>query len=113
MVLERYSDAVIEYVTSPITGIQRKRQQPPSMAHVIEMCDDYVATQDRLARYRQMGPTVYRRQPRPSGPRYHLLVRFGRPGYERMVEKAATADPQDFKYENGGIWVPLTWWDTR
>jgi hypothetical protein len=40
VVLERYSDAVIETVTSPLTGIQRECKFPPSIAEFVEFCDD-------------------------------------------------------------------------
>ena len=41
MVLERYSDAVINQVTSPLTGIQRRHKgRPPDIASIVEACDD-------------------------------------------------------------------------
>jgi hypothetical protein len=40
MVLERYSDKVIETVTGPLTGIQRECKFPPSIAEFVEFCDD-------------------------------------------------------------------------
>lgn len=38
-ILERYSDAVVERVTSPLTGIQARCKFPPSIAEVVEACD--------------------------------------------------------------------------
>lgn len=40
MVLERYSDKVIETVTNPLSGIQRECKFPPSIAEFVEFCDD-------------------------------------------------------------------------
>jgi hypothetical protein len=40
MVLERYPDEIIRQVTSPITGIQRTCKWPPSIAELVEFCDD-------------------------------------------------------------------------
>ena len=40
MVLERYSDKVIETVTSPLSGIQRECKFPPSIAEFVEFCDE-------------------------------------------------------------------------
>lgn len=40
MVLERYDDVVIREATSPITGIQRTCKFPPSIAEVVEFCDE-------------------------------------------------------------------------
>jgi len=42
MVLERYDDAVIRAVTSPITGIQRTAKFPPSIAEFVEFIDAHV-----------------------------------------------------------------------
>jgi hypothetical protein len=39
MILERYDDQVIEHVTNPRTGIQRKCRFPPSIAEIVEACD--------------------------------------------------------------------------
>jgi hypothetical protein len=40
VVLERYADAVISEVTSPLTGIQRQCKFPPSIAEVVEFCNE-------------------------------------------------------------------------
>ena len=40
MVLERYPDDIIRDVTNPITGIQRTCKFPPSIAEVVEFCDE-------------------------------------------------------------------------
>ena len=40
MILERYSDKVVEAVTSPITGIQRTCKFPPSIAEFVEFCNE-------------------------------------------------------------------------
>ena len=42
MVLERYDDAVIRAVTSPVTGIQRTCKFPPSIAEFVEFVDEHV-----------------------------------------------------------------------
>jgi hypothetical protein len=51
MVLERYDDAVIEAVTSPITGIQRTCAFPPSLAEVVAFIDDHVRRSTYAAQY--------------------------------------------------------------
>jgi hypothetical protein len=40
MVLERYPDEIIRQVSSPITGIQRTCKWPPSIAELVEFCND-------------------------------------------------------------------------
>jgi hypothetical protein len=42
IVLERYDDAIIREVTSPITGIQRTCKFPPSIAEFVEFIDEHV-----------------------------------------------------------------------
>jgi hypothetical protein len=40
MVLERYPDETVREATSPITGIQRTCKFPPSIAELVEFCDE-------------------------------------------------------------------------
>ena len=40
MVIERYPDAIIKQATSPVTGIQRTCKFPPSIAEVVEFCNE-------------------------------------------------------------------------
>jgi hypothetical protein len=42
MVLERYDDATIRAVTSPVTGIQRSCKFPPSIAEFVEFIDEHI-----------------------------------------------------------------------
>jgi hypothetical protein len=42
MVLERYDDAIIREVTSPITGIQRTCKFPPSIAEMVEFIEEHI-----------------------------------------------------------------------
>jgi hypothetical protein len=38
-ILERYSDIVVERVTSPVTGIQARCRFPPAIAEVVQACE--------------------------------------------------------------------------
>ena len=49
MVLEGYSDEVIRQLADPRTGIQRRRKKPPSIADIVEACDDILDRQPRAA----------------------------------------------------------------
>lgn len=51
MVLERYDDEVIEHITSPLTGVQRKCKFPPSIAEIVEACDAERHSQTYAAQY--------------------------------------------------------------
>ena len=40
VVLTDYSDDIIQYVTDPRTGIQRRIKWPPSIPEIVEACDE-------------------------------------------------------------------------
>lgn len=110
MVLERYPDAVIRDVTSPLTGVQRRCKFPPSIAEVVEACDAEVA---RIERIRRLGAPI---APRPvdfvKRNRANVWVPACAPQYAEMLERSKTADPMDFRFEERpGIWVPFPWMD--
>jgi hypothetical protein len=56
VVLEKYPEWVVRYVTSPDTGIQRTSKFPPSIAEVVSACEEiyagerFVQEWDRRAR---------------------------------------------------------------
>lgn len=115
MVLEAYDDAVIEYVTSPRTGIQRRSKWPPSIAEVVDACDAEIARQATLARYAAMPkPRSHVALPpdRRDGRRASVFVHADDLMYARMVTMSETADKADWKLDEAGragIWVPLGW----
>jgi hypothetical protein len=51
MVLERYPDSVVTEATSPLTGIQRACKFPPSIAEVVEFCDELQRRSTRTAQW--------------------------------------------------------------
>ena len=53
MVLEKYDDAVIEAVTSPITGIQRTCAFPPSLAEFVQFIEEHIRRATYTAQYDQ------------------------------------------------------------
>jgi hypothetical protein len=57
-ILERYPPAVVEYVTDPMTGIQRRQTFPPSIAEVVSACEAEVIHREKISRYRSMPPPV-------------------------------------------------------
>ncbi len=40
IILSDYPPEVVRYVTDPLTGIQRRLKWPPSIAEIIEACED-------------------------------------------------------------------------
>jgi hypothetical protein len=117
MVLERYSDDIIREVTSPVTGVQRRSKFPPAIAEMVEACDDAQERANRFRSYAQLGRTTFRRGMRPidssPGAWAQLFVPTTSERYAEMVERAASANPREWRYDNakGGIWVTSLWWD--
>lgn len=107
LVLERYPDGVIQEVSSPLTGIQRKSKFPPTIADLVEACDQEVA---RLARIQKLSQLkLAPREPRVAQHRANVFVPIDAPQHAAMVERAKTADPKDYRREGLGIWVALGW----
>lgn len=49
---------IIEYVSAPETGIQRRLQWPPTLAEIVEACAAEIAWRQKIKRYSAMRPTV-------------------------------------------------------
>jgi hypothetical protein len=81
MVLERYADAIIDFATHPVTGIQRVSKWPPSIAEVVSHCDTEVARLDKIKHYREMTPLPQLPRPLlPPGEDFDAMVaKHGRP----------------------------------
>ena len=61
--LARFSREVIEFVTSPMTGIQTRLQWPPSLAEIVAACVAEQNHREKVARYSAMGPIAKRLPP--------------------------------------------------
>lgn len=64
MILGEYRKEVVEFVTSPLTGLQRKCKWPPSLAEVVEAADrcaaDMLATELRRSEPQPVPMVAYR-----------------------------------------------------
>jgi hypothetical protein len=111
-ILEQYSPHVIEAVTSPLTGLQRRYKFPPSIAEVVAACDEEAARLRRLAELQALrrAPRVYERMDTP-GRRANVFVPPDAPQYAAMVEMAQTGDPAEWRTDGmrAGIWVSRGW----
>jgi hypothetical protein len=80
MVLERYDDAVIRAVTSPISGIQRTCKFPPSIAEFVEFINEhirratYVAEWDARAKKQLDERTEFEREEKAEPLEYRRTV---------------------------------------
>lgn len=76
--LEQYDPAIVEYVTDPLTGIQRRLKWPPSPAEVVEACVAEIQHREKVARYSNLPPPL----PRLLRPKFSADQ-----SYEAMVKK--------------------------
>lgn len=119
MIFEQYHDEVVEYVASPLTGIQRKSEFPPSMKRIVDACDDQAALVERRKRpIREPLPRAPERllKDRPQGYLAGIFVPDTHTRYPKLVEWAATAEIPYWRYGNAsdgrlGIWVNIAVWE--
>lgn len=64
--LETYPPTVVEYISSPYTGIQRKLKFPPALAEVVEACDDRLEHEQNIARLAALPKAHIKPQDRPE-----------------------------------------------
>lgn len=80
-ILEEYDPEIVEYVTDPKTGIQRRLKWPPSPAEIVEACVAEISHRAKVAKYSSMPPPL--RLPKPkysAADSYEEMVRkHGRP----------------------------------
>lgn len=76
-ILAQYEPEIVEYVTDPTTGIQRRCKWPPSPAEIVEACAAEIAHRAKVEKYSSMPPPL--RLPKPS---YSVTE-----SYESMVKK--------------------------
>lgn len=116
-VLMRFPKALVERVTDANTGIhtvEKFRGFLPNVGELKAYCDQIAAVEARMGEYAKMPkPQFSPHPPLPNVPgrRANLTVYEAAPIYERMVERAKTADQLDWMWVTGGIKVPLSWLD--
>ena len=118
-ILTDFPEEVVNYVTSPKTGLQRRSKWPPTISEVLSACEDH---QDFLVKARKVRPVFQERLPspllrdRPQGYLATIFVPDGHPRYENLVEWAKEAKPMWWKYGESsegsqGIWVARFTWE--
>ena len=116
-ILSEFSDEVVIYVTSPLTGLQRRSKWPPTISEVLEACEQH---EDYLRKRREHRPAVPligepSPQNRPQGYLANVFVPEGNSRYPRLVEWTKTADPKFWRFgpssdNRPGVWIPLNIW---
>lgn len=118
--LEMYPQAVVDFVTDPRTGIPSESKWLPNVAEVREFCNAAAKRMENLAKPAIDRRSTRRYDPMPPAKYWNLFVGNDIPGYEKMVERAAGANHEYYKYDSNykgtrraGIWVPDQWWQER
>ncbi len=79
VILEAYPPTVIDYISHPRTGIQRRCKFPPSLAEITEACDDrasYETSIARLAATPRIARKVYREPEMTEDGRERMRKKF-------------------------------------
>lgn len=117
---ELYPQAVVDFVSDPRTGIASEIKWLPNIAEVREFCNSAAARMAVLAQPAIKKTSTRRYDPLPPAKYWDLFVGNDVHGYEKMVERAADANREYYKYDSNykgtgraGIWVPHIWWEER
>ena len=116
VVLEGYHDSVIIAVTDPRTGLQRRATFMPSIAEIVQACDDETKAQETRAKYAAL-PKLRRSEfilNRSPGRRANVRVPVTAPQYSIMFERTQSpdADAAEWRIEdNGDLFVAFSWFD--
>lgn len=111
-VLADYDTEIIRKVTDPRYGLPRRLQWMPTVFEVADECEAEQSRAARIAEMSQLRPLPkLPPAPRLPGYRANLLFKPDFHLYAAFVERAKTADPKDWKWDEQGrgIWVGLSW----
>lgn len=67
-ILQSYPASVVDFISSPMTGIQRKSKFPPSIAEIVEACNDRLGYEVAMEKMRLMKLTEKKKKDKPYVP---------------------------------------------
>lgn len=111
-----FQEDVVNYVTSPKTGIQRRSKWPPAISEILEACE---AHRDFLKRARTERPVTFIALPPPERPPGYLANIFVPNTHHRFrtfCDWTAVGDPKMWKHGHAsdgrvGIWINISIWE--
>lgn len=120
VILCDFPEEVVNYITSPKTGMQRRSKWPPTISEVLSACEDH---QNHLVRLRSQRPLAPRICPPvfreiPAGSLARIFVPEGHVRYPELVTWAETAQAPYWKFGKAsdgrqGIWVSSDIWESQ
>lgn len=118
VILCQYPEEVVTYITSPLTGIQRRSKWPPTISEVVDACMDHVEHLDRLKKprvvFRAIAAPLLRDL--PQGTLANIFVPENHYRYAGLVDWAKTAEIPYWQFgvssdARKGIWVNIDVWE--
>ena len=112
--LEQYDVGVIEYISSPTTGVQRKYDYPPNIKQIGDACEAEAARRFEIAKAaRAPRPQLNRPYVPPAnypGCRANLLVLHEAPQFAAVEALVGSGqiDERDWQRETRGIKIALS-----
>lgn len=89
VILEPYRDEIIDYVTSPHTGLQRKLKWPPTIAEIVAACDEHAAHLDRVREAKKLSPQISWQRPKmPDMQNFEALIAKHGPAISQFDSRA-------------------------
>lgn len=124
LVLTHYSADVVTAITDPFNGLPSRKSENgysglPDVADVKQACEDEASRLDRMARYRALGKTEFKRLlasvTKTPGAWANVLLHAEHPRLAEFMArtKAKGTDPRDWKIDERGLHVSLAWLDSE
>lgn len=118
-ILTEFPDEVVNYITSPNTGLQRRSKWPPTISEVLTACEEHQAF---LIKTRTVRPVLIKERlapllhERPQGYLATIFVPEGHVRYAKLVEWTNEAKPIWWKFGKAsdgrnGLWVSRGAWE--
>lgn len=117
LVLGDYPAEIVDLVADPRTGIITVFPNGlPQLGQIKQVLDDKLSHREKLERLAALPKPERREIPRPpAGPGAwaNVFVPTFAPQYQHMIERAQSgnADPREYRFAEGGIFVGLSWFD--
>lgn len=114
-----YPRSIAMQCADPLRGVARETKFLPTVADIVAWCEPKVAgmhssvsSEDCIRRQfeeRREREEKYGAPPVVTYTRANVLVRASLPVYAEMIERAKTANPEEFQYVTEGIMVAEDW----
>jgi hypothetical protein len=120
LILCDFPEEVVNYITSPKTGLQRRSKWVPSISEIVDACEQHQAYLARISQpKRAVCPALPapRFDELPQGALANIFVPEGHERYAGLEQWSTTADRPYWKYGmssdgRSGIWVNHDIWES-